>query len=222
MLPYQIIETSDGSHSLYLPDLDETYHSRHGAIQESTHVFMAHGFRPILKQKNEINILEVGFGTGLNAILTLKELGGTEASVFYHSIEKHPLSLEIIQKLNYPILNQLVTPDLFNQMHKTDWQRWEPITPHFSLFKDSCDLMDINLNDWADIVYFDAFGPRVQPEMWELDHLTKVSQALRVGGVFVTYCAQGQFKRTLRDLNFKIEILPGPPGKREMTRAVKL
>jgi tRNA U34 5-methylaminomethyl-2-thiouridine-forming methyltransferase MnmC len=222
MSNHQIIATADGSHSLYLADLDETYHSRNGAIQEALHVFVQHGLRPLLQVKSEINVLEVGFGTGLNTVLSLLDVQDSDARINYHSIEKYPLAINLAMQLNYTECIGSAASGVYSKIHLAEWQKQHQISPNFSLFKDACDLDNLQMNEWADLVFYDAFGPRVQPNMWNHQKLGIVHRAMRTGGILVTYCAQGQFKRVLKDLNFKTESLPGPPGKREMTRAIKL
>jgi len=221
MSNHQIIETADGSHSLYLPELDETYHSRHGAIQESMHVFIEHGLQPLLQTKKEINVLEIGFGTGLNAVLSLMAVQVLDTKLDYYSIEKYPLAVNMAMQLNYTDSIGNASFDFFSKIHLAEWQSQQQITPNFSIYKDACDLDDLKLIEWADLVFYDAFGPRVQPNMWNSQKLSLVHRAMKTGGVFVTYCAQGQFKRVLKELGFEVEGLPGPPGKREMTRAIK-
>lgn len=215
----KIIITGDGSHSLLNEALDETYHSRHGAVQESLHVFIEQGFNYLLnKQKPEsISILEVGFGTGLNALLTLTEAIKKELSVAYTSLETYPLSQEVWEHLNYPDPYHLL-----KELHNAEWQKWEEISTHFKLLKLEKSLQLVELQpEQFDLIYFDAFAPNKQPEMWELPMLDKVAKALKPGGVFITYCAKGQLKRDLKTLGMIVESLPGPPGKREMVRALK-
>lgn len=215
----KIIITGDGSHSLLNEALDETYHSRHGAIQESLHVFITQGFNYLLnKQKHEsISILEVGFGTGLNALLTLSEAIKNELSVAYTSLETYPLSQEVWENLNYPDPHNIL-----KELHQAEWQKWADVTSQFKLLKleKSLQLVDLE-SEQFDLIYFDAFAPNKQPEMWELPVLEKVVKTLKSEGVFITYCAKGQLKRDLKTLGLIVESLPGPPGKREMVRAIK-
>lgn len=215
----KIITTGDGSHSLLNEALDETYHSRHGAVQESMHVFIEHGFNEIRKKENPsaISILEVGFGTGLNALLTLNEAVINELAVDYTSLETFPLGHELWNHFNYPDPYQLL-----KKMHQSEWGKWESITDLFKLLKLEKSLQLVELNpEQYDLIYFDAFAPNKQPEMWELAMLDKVVTALKPGGFFITYCAKGQLKRDLKTLGLTVESLPGPPGKREMVRALK-
>ena len=215
----KIIVTGDGSHSLLNEALDETYHSRHGAVQESMHVFIEQGFNYLLKKQESesISILEVGFGTGLNALLTLGEAIKNELPVDYTSLETYPLGQEIWEGLNYPDPYHLL-----KELHQSEWQKWKKISPHFKLLKIERSLQLVELKpEQYDLIYFDAFAPNKQPEMWELPMLDKVIKTLKPGGAFITYCAKGQLKRDLKTLGLIVESLPGPPGKREMVRALK-
>ncbi len=218
----KIIETKDGSHSLLNESLNETYHSTHGAVQESLLVFIKNGFHFWLDKNKakEISILEVGFGTGLNALLTLKESIENKIKVHYTSLEVFPVSLELTTQLNYPRHISLHQAEkLFQQLHVVDWNTPVVITPDFILEKREEKIQDMSLGEKKyDLVFFDAFAPAKQPEMWELAVLEKIVWALKPNGVFVTYCAQGQLKRNLKSLGLKVESLPGPPGKREMVR----
>jgi tRNA U34 5-methylaminomethyl-2-thiouridine-forming methyltransferase MnmC len=215
----KIIVTGDGSHSLFNEALDESYHSRHGAVQESLHVFIEHGFRYLVQtQKSKsISILEVGFGTGLNVLLTLAEAIESDILVAYTSLETYPLSEEVWVKLNYPD-----THNRFKELHLAEWEKWSQINSHLRLLKLEKSLQDVELDPTQyDLIYFDAFAPNKQPELWELTVLDKVVKTLKSGGLFVTYCAKGQLKRDLKSLGLIVESLPGPPGKREMVRALK-
>jgi tRNA U34 5-methylaminomethyl-2-thiouridine-forming methyltransferase MnmC len=215
----KIIVTEDGSHSLLNEALDETYHSRHGAVRESWHVFIDHGFSYLAGKQNTgpVSILEVGFGTGLNALLTATESARTDTIVSYTSLETFPLGREVWESLNYsdPL-------NLFKAIHEVEWQKWHEINSCFRLLKLEKSLLTVNLAPQQfDLIYFDAFAPNKQPEMWELRILEKVVNSLKPGGVFVTYCAKGQLKRDLKSLGLTVESLTGPPGKREMVRALK-
>ena len=215
----EIITTSDGSHTLRSTLLNETYHSKHGAVQESKHVFIRHGlqhFHEVQKSGN-ISILEVGFGTGLNALLTLQYATAHHLSIRYTTLEAYPLQEEVWGKLNYAVSAE--DAGLFSALHAAPWERDVLLTPAFTLLKRKTTLQDSVITEACDIVYFDAFAPSVQPEMWTFDVLKKVTASLRPGGVFVTYSAKGQLKRDLRNLGLEVETLPGPPGKNEMVRA---
>lgn len=214
--------TADGSHTLYVPHLDETYHSKHGAIQEALHVFIGAGFNYF--KKPQLKILEVGFGTGLNAFLTLLESEKIDVITNYTGIEAFPLDNNVVQQLNYTDKLSLKDKEieLFGQLHKVEWESYQQITKNFTLNKLKVELGEFNSIEKFDIVYFDAFGPQVQPEMWTLSIFEAIYNLLSQDGILVTYCAKGSVKRALKEVGFKVESLPGPPGKREMTRAVKL
>lgn len=218
----QIITTSDGSHSLLNTDLNETYHSVHGALRESIYVFIKHGLDFFIERSSStsVRILEIGFGTGLNALLTLQRARETNASVHYTSLEAFPIQRDIWRALNYA--EPLALLDDFNKLHEAEWMKEVLLTNNFTLLKLHTTLQQEPLQPSGyDVIYFDAFAPSKQPEMWELPMLTKVVEAMKPGGVFVTYCAKGQLKRDLKSLNLTVETLPGPPGKKEMIRAVK-
>jgi tRNA U34 5-methylaminomethyl-2-thiouridine-forming methyltransferase MnmC len=220
-----IILTSDGSHSLLNTELNETYHSTHGAIQESIHVFIKNGLEYFEQthKSTEISILEVGFGTGLNALLTLERNLSQLPKIYYESLEAFPVDEETIRKLNYPkALDFLQADEYFKLLHQSPWDNQASITDSFSLVKRHVKIQDIDLGlEKFDVIYFDAFAPSKQPEMWEFLILRKIEQSMKPHGVFVTYCAKGQLKRDLRSLGLTVETLPGPPGKKEMVRAVK-
>lgn len=209
----QIIETNDGSSSIYLEELDEFYHSPRGAISESLHVFIDAGFKEI--SKNELNILEVGLGTGLNAILTLQNSGEKEIS--YTALEPYPIEEKFLGQINYTdLLNCKIEFDL---IHKSTWNEFQSITESFNFRKYKVKLENFETNDKFDLVYFDAFAPSKQPDIWSLDNLEKIKNIMSKNSIFVTYCAQGQFKRNLKSLGFKVDSLPGANGKKEMVRA---
>ena len=213
--------TADGSHTLYVEALDETYHSTHGAIQEAVHVFINAGLNYFNKPK--LNVLEIGFGTGLNAFLTLLEDKKSDVEINYTGIEAYPLEEEIISQLNY--VAELNSNDeekqLFEKLHQVEWGSHQKITGNFKLNKTKVELDKFATTEQFDVIYFDAFGPRVQPEMWTETILEKMYNCLVDDGILVTYCAKGSVKRVLKAVGFEVEPLPGPPGKREMTRAVK-
>ena len=223
MSAIKIITTSDGSHSLLNTALNETYHSIHGAIQESQHVFIQAGLDHWLRRnhKNEIRIFEVGFGTGLNAFLTLLHSSLSETKIYYESWEAFPLGMSTIRQLNYPLV--LGSSALYSKIHESSWDDPVRITPTFSLNKRKGDILLDPFNEPAsfDLVYYDAFAPMKQPAVWDVAILKKVADLLAPGGVWVTYCARGQVKRDLKSLTLTIETLPGPPGKKEMIRATK-
>jgi tRNA U34 5-methylaminomethyl-2-thiouridine-forming methyltransferase MnmC len=218
----KIITTADGSHSLFNEELNETYHSVHGAIQESVHVFIKNGLEYVLEKNSPLStsILEVGFGTGLNALLTLQYLQGHAKTVNYTAIEDSPLEEEVWSRLNYASLLNMEAA--FKDLHNTAWGRQQALTGNFNLLKIKNTLQQAALSkESLDLVYYDAFAPSKQPELWRIDVLRKIFEALKSGGVLVTYCAKGQLKRDLSSLGLAVETLAGPPGKKQMVRAAK-
>jgi tRNA U34 5-methylaminomethyl-2-thiouridine-forming methyltransferase MnmC len=218
----QIITTSDGSHSLLNTTLNETYHSVHGALQESLHVFIKMGLKFFIDQypAKEIRILEVGFGTGLNALLTLQVSTNNLININYTSIETFPLDEEIWRKLNYA--QSPVEQGNFQKLHSANWNEGTAINSNFKILKLHTTLQQLNAAAGSyDLIYFDAFAPNKQPEMWELPVLEKIVSLMSTSSVFVTYCAKGQLKRDLKSLGLSVETLEGPPGKKEMVRAIK-
>ena len=217
----EIVKTTDGSHTLYIPDFDETYHSKNGAFQESLHVFIQEGLR-FRSDLEELSILEVGFGTGLNALTTLIEVESTNRKVQYTSLEAYPLEWEVVDKLNYmDFVDVKRFADYFKMMHTIDWEFFSAITSSFSLRKQKIKLQEVNFEDEFDIIYFDAFAPNVQPDLWTEEIFASMYNALKLNGVLVTYCAKGIVKRVIKSVGFNLQSIPGPPGKREMSRAVK-
>lgn len=212
-------ETKDGSHTLYVPAMDEHYHSVNGACQESMHVFIDAGLHQI--QVELINILEVGFGTGLNAFLTLLEAEKTNQTIHYTSLELYPLSDEVVFHLNYGKMIAPEKADLFIKLHQAEWGREVQITPNFYLRKVNCDLCQCTFDQSYDLIYFDAFAPEKQPEMWQPELFQRLFDHTRSEGILTTYCAKGVVRRAMQAAGYKVERLPGPPGKREMLRAVK-
>lgn len=219
----EIITTADGSHSLLNKTLNETYHSHHGAIQESVHVFINKGLQFLIDSfsPKSINIFEVGFGTGLNALLTLQFATQSNVSVSYTSIEAFPLERDVWSKLNYGATIGL--QDQLVALHEADWNTSIDIHPNFKMLKLKTTLQDFShLGPPFNLIFFDAFAPNKQPEMWELPILKKVVQIMTTPAVFVTYCAKGQLKRDLRTLGLQVETLEGPPGKKEMVRGLQM
>ncbi len=219
-----IITTADGSKTIKILDWDEQYHSVHGAINEANHVFIKHGikhFRESQKSENPIRILEVGFGTGLNALLTLQYSDKHSIKIDYTGVEAYPVESIEIKQLNY---SKLIGMDskIFSEMHQIEWEKTESLSTIFTLTKTRMFFQEIKFEDHYDLVYFDAFGARVQPELWERSIFDKMYLALRENGVLVTYSAKGSVRRAMISAGFKVERLPGPPGKREMLRASKI
>ena len=217
----KIIQTSDGSKSLYLPQLDETYHSRHGALQEAFHVFIRSGL-DLFPDGSEISIFEMGFGTGLNALITALEARSRRLSVRYSGLEAYPVSWEEARSLDYPVaLGNANAQSLFEKLHTISWGETVALNDNFKLNKIKGLLTDFDQEGSYDLIYFDAFGPRVQPELWTEAVFEKMYRALKSEGVLVTYSAKGSVRRAMQAVGFEVERLPGPPGKREMLRATK-
>jgi tRNA U34 5-methylaminomethyl-2-thiouridine-forming methyltransferase MnmC len=214
--------TSDGSHTFYMPEINEYYHSHHGAIQEAMHVFIKNGLQKFGAQK-EITIFEVGFGTGLNALLTCLESEGLGLKIEYLGLEAFPLDADEYADLNFATsINNVDATSYFEKIHAANWKEKTEISTNFALTKIKNTLENVVLAENSlDLIYFDAFGPRVQPEMWTIELFQKLYDALKSHGIFVTYCAKGQVKRDLKSVGFALETLAGPPGKREMIRCGK-
>ncbi len=212
--------TSDGSHTLYVPEMDEHYHSHFGAVTESGHIFINAGLGSI--EGDSITILEVGFGTGLNALLTAIYASEHRKKVIYTSLEKYPLDASIISKLNYGVLTGDGGMELFSSIHAAPWDAPYSINEWFTLHKTVSDLTGDQPEGLFDLVFFDAFGPDKQPEMWSMEAMRKIAAVMHAGSVFITYSAKGSLKRMLRTLGMEVTLLPGPPGKRVFTRAVML
>ena len=213
--------TEDGSQTIYLPEMDEHYHSVHGAIQESMHIYIEQGL--LQTTKKELSVLEIGFGTGLNAYLTYCLAQRENMQVHYCSLEKYPLSEQEFSLLNYPDNIFSEHSFIFYQMHQAQWNKNVPIGENFTLEKWHADLLTFNFNEVAqfDLVYYDAFAPVKQPEMWADSILHKVAATVKPGGILVTYCAKGAVRRALTEAGFTMERIPGPKGKKEILRGKK-
>ncbi|MBL7472278.1 tRNA (5-methylaminomethyl-2-thiouridine)(34)-methyltransferase MnmD [Robertkochia sediminum] len=220
----KIIKTADGSTTIYIKGWDEHYHSKHGAIQEAYHVFIRMGLDLALESEPaDLRIMEIGFGTGLNAFITLLETQPKPVSIDYTGVEGYPVAAAEWKALNYAKELQ-ATPEqsaLFERMHEEPWEAATPITPEFALTKRKQLFDEIEDEDAFDLIYFDAFGARVQPELWEEAIFNRMFRALSTGGILVTYAAKGSVRRAMQAVGFLVEKLPGPPGKREMLRAIK-
>ncbi|PKP25352.1 MAG: SAM-dependent methyltransferase [Bacteroidetes bacterium HGW-Bacteroidetes-2] len=215
----EIVTTSDGSSTIYFAEWNEHYHSIHGAIQEAYHVFIKMGLS--LFSSGEVAILEIGFGTGLNAFITLLEANNRNLNIFYEGVEAYPITLNEVVQLNYP--KQLNAPEeLFNKLHSIDWEKKVKITSKFYLKKRNQFFEQINDVSLFDLIYFDAFGAGVQPELWTESIFKKMYKALKPNGVLVTYAAKGSVRRAMQKVGFKVERLAGPPGKREMLRGTAI
>ncbi|KYP15421.1 tRNA (5-methylaminomethyl-2-thiouridine)(34)-methyltransferase MnmD [Flavihumibacter sp. CACIAM 22H1] len=213
--------TADGSPTIAIPDMQVTYHSKHGAVQESMHVFIEAGLRYQQKRKDgALHILEMGFGTGLNALLTLVE--NRPWPVYYESLETFPLEPELVNALDYgDVLQEPAATRLLQQLHDASWQEWVPISPSFQLYKRKEDLLDFQPAGFYDIIYFDAFAPTAQPALWTAPVFKKLEQCMHTDAVLVTYCSKGEVRRAMTAAGLQVEKIPGPPGKREMVRAFK-
>jgi tRNA U34 5-methylaminomethyl-2-thiouridine-forming methyltransferase MnmC len=214
--------TGDGSHSIESKQFGVPYHSRNGAVQETFHVFIKAALHPQSKNKQALSILDIGFGTGLNALATLTESQKLALLIDYTAVEAFPLPISVVEQLNY--IEQLQIPALagsFMEMHHSPWEQTHQITSQFSLTKLKQRFESLQFTEIFDIIYYDAFAPNAQPELWEESMMNNMHIALKKNGVLTTYCAKGAFKRTLKKIGFQVEAMPGPPGKREMTRAWK-
>lgn len=224
----QIITTEDGSKTIHIPEWNEQYHSKHGAIQEANYVYLEKGLIGFLtseKHKESIqnvSILEIGFGTGLNAFLTFLYAEKHQLPTKYVGVEAYPITEEELQLLNYSEGTLGAQSLGFKKMHTQPWETFETISEVFQLKKQRKSFLEIDAISEYDVVYFDAFGPRVQPELWTETIFKAMYVALKTNGVLVTYCAQGHARRAMISAGFKVEKLEGPPGKRHMLRAYKL
>lgn len=213
--------TNDGSTSIHLEEWNESYHSKHGAIQEAYHVFIKNGLS--LFEGKSVSVLEIGFGTGLNALITLKESKLFHQTIDYVGVEAYPISGEMAMQMNY--VEQLQDANLnsfFQKMHQIDWEEKTIIDSHFHLTKEKKFFQEIDNKNQFDLIYFDAFGFRVQPELWSAEVFQKMYDALKNGGILVTYACRTSIKNAMKESGFTVEKLPGAPGKREMLRASKL
>ncbi len=213
----RIILTEDGSHSLYVEGMDEPYHSVHGAIQESRHVFIESGLNFL--ECRDLRILELGFGTGLNALLTLIEAEKRKCNIHFHSVEKYPLTEKEYGQLNF----EKELPDCpegsLNKMHSLPWNQKLELSPRFSLYKEHADFREMEAKGPFDLVYYDAFAPQKQAHLWSQEQFEIIARLMRPGGVLVSYTAMGSVRRAMKACGFLTEKIPGPPGKREMVRA---
>ena len=217
----RIITTNDGSHTLLVPELNEQYHSIHGAIKEAEHVFLKMGLDEFVRSNRvSVNVFEVGFGTGLNALLSAQWATSKQKKLAYTSIEKFPVSKKEFQQLNYG--NIVHGSEIYTKITDAKWNDFTTISNAFKLRKLKLDLRKDTLPNGFDVVFFDAFAPNKQPELWDTLVFEKIYKIMRKNGLMVTYCCQGQAKRNMISAGFEVEKVPGPPGKREMLRARKL
>lgn len=221
----EIITTKDGSKTIHIPEWNEQYHSTHGAIQEAKHVYIKHGLvffcalEGYVKQ-SKVSILEIGFGTGLNAFLTAIKAEELNLNCSYFGVEGFPVSKEELEAVNYAEV--LKNKELFTKIHSSKWEEASNISKNFKLTKQQKQFSEIADKNKFDVIYFDAFGPRVQPELWTESVFKSMYKSMRKGGVVVTYCAQGHARRAMISVGFTVTREEGPPGKRHMLRAVKL
>lgn len=220
-LKKELLQTSDGSFTIHLPEWNESYHSKHGAIQEAYHVFIQNGL-DFFSDKDQVSILEIGFGTGLNAFITLLESKNRNQKIQYTGIEAFPVTEEIYEKLNYPeLLNASEHKTLFMDLHRSEWNLKHEITSTFLLEKYQMKFEEIIFENKYDLIYFDAFGFRVQPELWSLDIFGRMYKALKNKGILTTYACRGVITKNLKQSGFEVKKVAGPIGKREMTLAFK-
>lgn len=218
----EIRSTLDGSHTLYLEELDEHYHSTYGAIQESRHVFIQSGLEQC--ESDSLNVLEIGFGTGLNCYLTLLSGLKTGRKIHYYTLEKFPLEKQIWEKLNFEDLAETAGSKMFTSLHEATWGDDIEIHPNFLLHKIKADILQFQTGSlpMVDLIYYDAFSPDKQSELWDRPIFEELYNRMNENGILVTYCAKGIVRRTLQSVGFIVERIPGPPGKREMIRARKV
>ena len=221
----ELLKTDDGSMTIHLPDINEQYHSKHGALQEAEHVFLKMGLLPIADKftENPLSILEIGFGTGLNCLLTYSAAKKNNLKINYIGVEAFPVSTEEWKAMNYgKLLGTNEAEVIFEKLHTVNWEEIESIDDTFALTKQKKEFKDINDVQLFDLIYFDAFGARVQPELWTEAIFKQMYIALNNNGVLVTYSAKGSVRRAMQAVGFTVERLEGPPGKREMLRATKM
>jgi len=220
----KLVETKDGSTTFFSERFQTTYHSTDGSVEESMHVFINNGFRYCLNsvEDKELHILEIGFGTGLNALLTLMESAKHDVTIHYHTLELYPLWLENIEELNFTQKLGAAYDECFKQMHLQEWNTTSEISKGFYLTKILRSVEEYNANTKFDLIYFDAFSPKEQPELWTKSVFSKMYSFLKDKSSLVTYCAQGQMKRNMKTVGFKLNALQGFGSKREMTRAERI
>lgn len=211
----QVIQTGDGSNSIFIPEMNVAYHSIHGAVQESNHVFIEAGLKPLLHQHQTIKIFEMGFGTGLNALLSLQTAVLHQQKINYTTVELFPLTPEEVVELNY-------TDENFVQLHRCDWEKDMVLNDRFSIHKTNQSLINYSTDKKFNLFYFDAFDPNTQPELWTKEIFEKLFLMMEPNGILVTYSSKGIVRRAMLEAGFSVEKIPGPPHKREMIRARKI
>lgn len=220
----ELLKTDDGSMTIHLPDINEQYHSKHGALQEANHVFLKMGLQPIMEQyiNQPLSILEIGFGTGLNCLITHAEAKKNNLIINYTGVEAYPVNTKEWQAMDYgKLLGTIEAEDIYKKMHELPWGTLEVLDTSFNLIKQKKEFAVINDHQLYNLIYFDAFGARVQPELWTEAIFKLMYNALKDKGVLVTYSAKGSVRRAMQAVGFIVERLEGPPGKREMLRALK-
>ena len=220
MMEIELLETGDGSHSLQFAGTKITYHSKHGAIQESLHVFIKAGLHYMMEGRSNFKMLEMGFGTGLNALLAFLQTQMHPISIEYHTVETNPIGPELVTRLNYA--ERLGNPLLFNpfeEMHLAPFGETVQLSPSFTFTKYNQSITDYNMGSGYHLVFYDAFAPNAQPELWTKETFEKLRGCMAPGACLVTYCSKGDVRRAMAAAGFKVGKLPGPPGKREMVRA---
>jgi tRNA U34 5-methylaminomethyl-2-thiouridine-forming methyltransferase MnmC len=217
-----LIVTKDGSHTVAIPEWEVSYHSVYGAVQESLHVFIEAGFRhwwSLHENASQCVVFEMGFGTGLNALLTTLEARRRQRKVIYETVEPFPLEMEIVEKLNYCYaLEESFWQPVFNSLHTCDWNSIQPITNFFSFKKEKILLKNYSPSEPIDVLFYDAFAPAAQSELWTQEVFEKLLAMLAPGGILVTYCSKSNVRRAMQAAGFHVEKVPGPIGKREMLR----
>ena len=217
----ELLITDDGSSTFFIAEMEVTYRSRRGAMQESMHVFINAGLKPLLHSQQTLRVFEMGFGTGLNALLTFKEAVTAKQAVYYYTAELFPLEKAAYQQLNYTQSEDTLLKEVFEKMHGCDWEADCTLPGNFTFHKTNTAVEDIATAEIFDLVYYDAFAPRAQPELWTVPIFEKIYQLLSPGGILVTYCSKGDVRRALLAAGFTVEKLQGPRGKREMLRAIR-
>ncbi len=222
MFKLEVVDTGDGSKTLYIPEMGEQYHSINGAVGESKFVFLERGYS--CHQAKNPSVFEIGFGTGLNCLLTALEAGLKQRPTTYFTLEKYPLGAQITAELNYGSLISEEAKEIFAAIHACQWNEKVALSPYFELFKLNADLIHDDLKEIppCNIIYFDAFAPGKQPEIWTSQIFRKISEKTLPSGIFVTYSAKGEVRRQLTAAGYQMERLPGPPGKKEMLRGIKV
>lgn len=219
----KITKTGDGSSTIYIPELDEHYHSVRGAIQEADHVYLEMGLRHFLKenQVTNISVLEIGFGTGLNALMTFLEAEKAKIQIDYTTLEAYPVSSEEVSQLNYAAFFPEYAERIFSKLHSVPWEVRTPLSDLFQIKKEKKYFSEVVSEEEFHLIYFDAFAPKVQPELWTPEIFKKMYNSLMNNGILVTYSASGKVRRAMTEVGFRVERLPGPPGKWEMLRGKK-